>query len=56
MNEGDKIENRINLKLTSISLSMVHNSDSKKRPSEFFHFTFRNLEFVRIVTDISEVY
>ncbi|CAD8058857.1 unnamed protein product [Paramecium sonneborni] len=52
---SDKIENRINLKLTSFSLSLVHNSDVKKRPSEFFHFTCTNIEFVVISTVLNLV-
>lgn len=41
------------IKLAAINISLIHNSDQKKRPGEYLLLTIRNLEMVQLSTDIS---
>jgi type VI protein secretion system component Hcp len=47
------MENRINIKLTHVTLSLVHNSNQEKRPTEYLLITLKEIELVQISTELA---
>ena len=37
---------RVIIKLSAISISLMHNSDPKKRPAEYLNLSIKNIEMI----------
>jgi mannose/fructose/N-acetylgalactosamine-specific phosphotransferase system component IIB len=41
-----RIDSRMNVKITQLNISVMHNSDNRKHPAEYLNLTFKNIEVV----------
>lgn len=44
------LNSRVIIKLSAVSISLMHNSDPKKRPAEYLNLSIKNIEMIQVST------